>query len=46
MKKITYLCLVLGIICSNIIAQEQVSYEQAFPNLTFEFPVEIQKFKR
>jgi len=42
MRKITYLCLLLGVICSSLIAQEQVSYEQAFPNLTFEFPVEIQ----
>ncbi|MGB5554660.1 MAG: PQQ-dependent sugar dehydrogenase, partial [Flavobacteriaceae bacterium] len=42
MKKIYYLCLFFSVFSLSIFAQEAVTYESAFPNLSFEFPVEIQ----
>ncbi|WP_273567545.1 PQQ-dependent sugar dehydrogenase [Maribacter halichondriae] len=42
MKKITYLCLLFIAFCLTTFAQEAVTYQEAFQNLTFEFPVEIQ----
>ena len=42
MRKITFLvALVLGAL-NSLIAQDPVTYQQAFPNLSFEYPVEIQ----
>lgn len=42
MKKTTILGLLYFILVPFLSAQDPVTYEQAFPNLTFEFPLEIQ----
>ncbi|WP_430905674.1 PQQ-dependent sugar dehydrogenase [Maribacter sp. 2-571] len=41
MKRITFLFLLMTCIFGTLMAQD-VTYEQAFPNLTFDVPVEIQ----
>ncbi|SDN02252.1 PQQ-dependent sugar dehydrogenase [Kriegella aquimaris] len=42
MKKTTILGLLYFVLIPFLRAQDPVTYEQAFPNLTFEFPLEIQ----
>ena len=42
MRKITLLVLLTSLFFTKLIAQDPVTYEQAFPNLNFEYPVEIQ----
>ncbi len=45
MKKITFLVLLMSLFFTPLKAQDPVTYDQAFPNLSFEFPVEIQNAK-
>ena len=42
MRKITFLVSLFIGILNFAVAQEPVTYQQAFPNLSFEYPVEIQ----
>ncbi|QCW99378.1 T9SS type A sorting domain-containing protein [Aggregatimonas sangjinii] len=45
MKKITLLIALVVCALNSLNAQDPVTYEQAFPNLSFEYPVEIQNAK-
>ena len=42
MRKIILLVAFIFVTLNYLTAQEQVTYQQAFPNLSFEYPVEIQ----
>ncbi len=42
MRKTTFLILLVSFVFYSLSAQNPVTYEQAFSNLSFEFPVEIQ----
>ncbi len=45
MRKITILVMLFYGLLQTLMAQEQVTYQQAFPNLSFQYPVEIQNAK-